>query len=90
MSSNVIATCSMRARITRWRCNCWRGKDGAAPPPILLLSATPYRFYAERWESGGSAAPHVEFFEIVEFLGGAAVRAAGRSPISPLSAICYI
>ena len=55
------------------------GKDGAEPPPILLLSATPYRFYAERWESGGSAAPHVEFFEIVEFLGGAAVRAAAEA-----------
>lgn len=50
------------------------GKGGEARPPILLLSATPYRFYAERWESGIGAAPHVEFFEIVEFLGGSAVR----------------
>lgn len=50
------------------------GKDEGAPPPILLLSATPYRFYAERWENGAGSAPHVEFFEIIEFLGGSAVR----------------
>ena len=50
------------------------GKEGEAPPPILLLSATPYRFYAERWESGAGAAPHVEFFDLIEFLGGREVR----------------
>ncbi|MFY3863914.1 helicase [Achromobacter xylosoxidans] len=55
------------------------GKDGEPPPPILLLSATPYRFYAERWESGNGAAPHVEFFEIIEFLGGSAVRAEAET-----------
>lgn len=55
------------------------GIDGGTPPPILLLSATPYRFYAERWESGAGAAPHVEFFEIIEFLGGSAVRAEAET-----------
>lgn len=55
------------------------GTEGGTPPPILLLSATPYRFYAERWESGAGAAPHVEFFEIIEFLGGSAVRAEAES-----------
>ncbi|WP_421860759.1 helicase [Parvibaculum sp.] len=50
------------------------GQGGEAPPPILLLSATPYRFYAERWENGTGAAPHVEFFDIIEFLGGPAIR----------------
>ena len=55
------------------------GNDGTAPPPILLLSATPYRFYAERWESGVGAAPHVEFFKIIEFLGGSAARAEAET-----------
>lgn len=51
------------------------GSDGESPPPLLLLSATPYRFYAERWESGAGIAPHAELFDLIEFLGGRAVRA---------------
>jgi hypothetical protein len=51
------------------------GSDGESPPPLLLLSATPYRFYAERWESGAGIAPHAELFDLIEFLGGSAVRA---------------
>ncbi|MCJ8237006.1 helicase [Peteryoungia algae] len=55
------------------------GQGGEASPPILLLSATPYRFYAERWENGTGAAPHVEFFEIIEFLGGSTIRAEAEA-----------
>lgn len=55
------------------------GKDDATPPPILLLSATPYRFYAERWETGAGAAPHVELFDLIAFLGGADVRAEAEA-----------
>ncbi len=46
---------------------------GAPPsrrPAALLLSATPYRSYAERWEVGPQAQPHQEFFDVVSFLGG--------------------
>ena len=50
------------------------GSDGDSSPPILLLSATPYRFYAERWENGLGVAPHAELFDLLEFLGGSAVR----------------
>lgn len=50
------------------------GKEEAAPPPVLLLSATPYRFYAERWESGAGVAPHIELFDLIEFLGGKKIR----------------
>lgn len=50
------------------------GKDGSSPPPILLLSATPYRFYAERWETGAGPPPHVELFDLIAFLGGTDVR----------------
>lgn len=38
-------------------------------PAVLLLSATPYRTYASRWEEEGDAA-HVQLFELIEFLGG--------------------
>jgi hypothetical protein len=55
------------------------GPEGRPPPPLLLLSATPYRFYAERWESGAGAQPHDEFFDIIEFLGGTAVRTSAQS-----------
>jgi hypothetical protein len=55
------------------------GKEGSEPPPILLLSATPYRFYAERWETGAGAAPHVELFDLIEFLGGAAIRSEAET-----------
>ena len=54
------------------------GAEGGTPPPLLLLSATPYRFYAERWETEAGVQPHQEFFDIVEFLGGASVRTAAQ------------
>lgn len=55
------------------------GPEGGPAPPLLLLSATPYRFYAERWESGAGAQPHDEFFDIIEFLGGTSVRTAAQT-----------
>ena len=45
-------------------------------PAVLLLSATPYRSYAESWEAGPGAQPHREFFDVVSFLGG---EEAGRA-----------
>lgn len=42
------------------------------PPPVLLLSATPYRMFAERWEEEGGADGHRELFRVVRFLGGTA------------------
>jgi len=50
------------------------GKNGSSPPPILLISATPYRFYAERWETGAGGASHIELFDLIAFLGGVDVR----------------
>ena len=55
------------------------GNDGGSPPPILLLSATPYRFYAERWENAAGVAPHVELFDLVAFLGGPDVRSEAEA-----------
>lgn len=49
------------------------GVDGKPSPPMLLLSATPYRFYAERWETAAGVQPHAELFDLIAFLGGAAV-----------------
>ncbi|WAJ28418.1 C-terminal helicase domain-containing protein [Antarcticirhabdus aurantiaca] len=48
-------------------------------PAALLLSATPYRSYAERWEVGPQAQPHREFFDVVSFLGGEAAGVATAS-----------
>ncbi len=39
-------------------------------PAALLLSATPYRSYAERGRVGPQAQPHRELFDVVSFLGG--------------------
>lgn len=50
------------------------GAGGRPAPPMLLLSATPYRFYAERWEVAAGVQPHAELFDLIEFLGGAAAR----------------
>ncbi len=44
-------------------------------PALLLLSATPYRLYAQRWEDADGYAHHAEFFELIEFLHGADVHA---------------
>lgn len=55
------------------------GKNGSSGPPILLISATPYRFYAERWETGADGAPHEELFDLIAFLGGADVRSEAEA-----------
>ncbi|MBW3596066.1 MAG: helicase [Planctomycetes bacterium] len=47
-----------------------RGDDVANPPALLLLSATPYRFFSRRWEDEAGASHRSEFFELVEFLYG--------------------
>jgi len=54
------------------------GRDAAPSrrPAALLLSATPYRSYAERWEAGPGAQPHREFFEIISFVAGEVAGAA--------------
>jgi hypothetical protein len=66
------------------------GKDGATPPPILLLSATPYRFYAERWETGAGAAPHVELFDLIAFLGGADVRSEAETQFRRFGELLHV
>jgi hypothetical protein len=43
---------------------------GANSPAVLLLSATPYKLYAGRWEQAAGADHHRELFELIEFLGG--------------------
>ena len=43
--------------------------DGGRRPAVLLLSATPYRTYATRWEEDYDTA-HVQLYELVEFLVG--------------------
>lgn len=40
-------------------------------PALLLLSATPYKLYATRLEENRGAEANREFFDLLEFLGGA-------------------
>lgn len=51
-----------------------RGEEGARPPAILLLSATPYRHYISRREESGGRSHHAEFFELIRFLFGESSR----------------
>ena len=51
-----------------------RGEEGARPPAILLLSATPYRHYISRREESGGRSHHAEFFELIRFLFGDSSR----------------
>lgn len=47
-----------------------RGDNSDDPPALLLLSATPYRLFARRWEEEAGASHRAEFFELMEFLYG--------------------
>ncbi len=53
--------------------------DGRKPPALLLLSATPYKLFASRWEESRGVQAHNEFFDLVDFLAGAQVRARAQS-----------
>jgi len=58
-----------------------RGK----PPAVLMLSATPYKLYASRWEESRGVEAHRELFELIEFLGGASgerIRGAAEGAFS--------
>lgn len=48
------------------------GPGECRAPAVLLLSATPYRLLASRWEESRGVAAHHELFDLIEFLGGAA------------------
>lgn len=45
--------------------------SGGSPPGLLLLSATPYKLFATRLEENRGAEANREFFDLLEFLGGA-------------------
>lgn len=47
---------------------------GRRKPAMLLLSATPYRLYAEGWEAKDGHRPHEELFEVIGFLAGEEVK----------------
>jgi hypothetical protein len=47
-----------------------RGDHSKDPPMLLLLSATPYRLYAQRSEEVNGLTHHTEFFDLIEFLYG--------------------
>jgi hypothetical protein len=61
-------------------------KDGRGPA-MLLLSATPYRLYSEAWEGSAQNQPHHELFDIIEFLGGKAIRSRAEGLFEQFGAI---
>lgn len=46
-------------------------ESGRRAPALLLLSATPYRVFAEHWQESEGAKPHRQLFKLIDFLGGA-------------------
>lgn len=57
--------------------------EGAtARPPILLLSATPYRLLTTRWEEASGVLAHAQLLELVEFLAGPDVRERAKALFS--------
>lgn len=48
-------------------------------PAILLLSATPYRMLATRWEETRGALAHAELLDLIAFLAGDAARAEAKT-----------
>jgi hypothetical protein len=46
-------------------------EPASAQPGLLLLSATPYKLFATRLEENRGAEANREFFDLLEFLGGA-------------------
>ncbi|UIK06213.1 helicase-related protein [Neorhizobium galegae] len=53
--------------------------NGKRPPALLLLSATPYRLFASRWEESQGVQAHREFFELVDFLAGDEVKVEAQA-----------
>jgi len=47
-----------------------RGEQMEDPPGLLLLSATPYKPYAKRWEEADGGTHRLEFLKLVQFLYG--------------------
>jgi len=53
--------------------------DSASPPAILLLSATPYRLLATRWEEARGVLAQAELLKLIDFLAGAQARERART-----------
>ncbi len=53
--------------------------NGKRPPALLLLSATPYKLFASRWEESRGAHAHREFFDLIDFLAGAEIKVEAQA-----------
>ena len=49
------------------------------PPAVLLLSATPYKLMATRWEEAQGTLAHQKLFELIDFLAGPEVRETAKA-----------
>lgn len=55
------------------------------PTRVLLLSATPFRLYAERWQEALEPDGSRELFDLLEFLGGAELAVNAKTLFSGFS-----
>lgn len=60
----------VRSRTDRLVAAMFSGRPDRSPPAALLLSATPYKPFASRWEESRGVDAHRELFDLVEFLSG--------------------
>lgn len=56
--------------------------EGAPPPAVLLLSATPYPPLTTRWEEARGILAHEKFLKLIAFLAGADVRDRAKTLFS--------
>ncbi|SPA36248.1 Helicase [Cupriavidus taiwanensis] len=53
-------------------------REAAVQPCVLLLSATPYRLLATRWEEARGVLAHEQLLDLIQFLAGMRVRQRAR------------
>lgn len=60
----------VRSRTDRLVAAMLSGRADRPSPGVLLLSATPYKPFASRWEESRGVEAHRELFDLIEFLSG--------------------
>jgi len=73
-SSEPMVSQKPQSRVAR----LLRGEEMEQPPALLLLSATPYKPYARRWEDTEGGAHRREFLNLVKFLYGPSSEATQK------------
>jgi hypothetical protein len=78
MNFSVTGIFWTRKTLTRFSRRSWNPAS-ATPPAILLLSATPYRLLATRWDEARGALAQEELLKLIDFLAGPKVQERART-----------